>query len=173
MKKNTIFTLIITLALLVSNLSAVFADDGSGETPKPEESQVVETKSTVVDPKKTEGNQETQESTESTVVPVEEQVEIFQDNENTEKVDFTGAEAPEDWVLGGDAEMTGDGKTDPDGDGWLRLTSLDSFALGYAVYDKALETENGLAFKFDYTSWGGRGADGITFFLMDGETTNV
>jgi len=102
---------------------------------------------------------------------VEEAIEVFQENENTEAVDFSGADAPEDWVLGGDAEMTGDGETDPEGDGWLRLTGTDYFALGYAVYDDALDTANGLAFKFDYTSWGGRGADGFTFFLMDGDTT--
>lgn len=135
MKKNTIFTLIITLALLVSNLSAVFADDAPGGT------------------------------------PAEPQIEIFQNNENTETVDFSGPQAPEDWVLGGDAEMTGDGQTDPEGDGWLRLTDNESYEIGYAVYDKALDTANGLAFSFDYTSWGGSGADGITFFLMDGETT--
>jgi hypothetical protein len=96
--------------------------------------------------------------------------EIFQENANTEEIDFSNADAPEGLVLGGDAEMTGNGESDPAGDGWLRLTGTDTFALGYAVYDQALETANGLAFQFDYTSWGGRGADGITFFLMDGET---
>ena len=153
MKKNTIFTLIITLALLVSNLSAVFADNGSGETPELKDAQPAA------------------QNTKSSEALAQEEVELFQENDNTDKFDFSGAQAPEGWVLGGDAEMTGDGKTDSEGDGWLRLTGTDPFALGYAVYDKALESANGLAFNFDYTSWGGRGADGITFFLMDGETT--
>jgi len=152
MKKNTIFTLIITLALLVSNLTAVFADDGSGENPELQDAQPAA------------------QTTESTDTPAEE-VEIFQDNDNTQEFDFSGEETPEDWVLGGDAEMTGNGETDPEGDGWMRLTDEESYELGYAVYDKALDTGNGLAFNFDYTSWGGSGADGITFFLMDGETS--
>jgi len=153
MKKNAVLTIIIVMALLISNITAAFADDGSGETPELQDAQPAG------------------ESTESTEAPAEEEVELFQDNDNTEEVDFSGEEAPEDWVLGGDAEMTGDNQTDTEGDGWLRLTSDESFELGYAVYDKELDTENGLAFKFDYTSWGGRGADGIAFFLMDGETT--
>jgi len=153
MKKNIIFTLIITLALSASNLTAVFADDSSGETPEPQDTQPAV------------------QNSESVESPAEEEVEIFQDNENTEEFDLTGADAPENWALGGDAEMTGDGITDPEGDGWLRLTGDESYELGYAVYDEALNTENGLAFQFDYTAWGGSGADGITFFLMDGETT--
>ena len=173
MKKKTIFTLIITLALLISNLSAAFADDGSGENPEPEDTKIVETAS--VEPVKTEEKkEEKKDETSAEEKKLEESeektVEIFQDNENTEEIDLSGEEAPENWVLGGDAEMTGDGETDPEGDGWLRLTDDESYELGYAVYDQALETEDGLAFQFDYTSWGGSGADGITFFLMDGKT---
>jgi hypothetical protein len=192
MKKNTVFTLIITLALLLSNLSAVFADDGSGEAPVQQDAQPAaqnaESSDTPAEEEvelfqdnenddgsgevpELQGAQPAAQSTESTDVPAEEEIELFQDNENTEEVDFTNAQAPEDWVLGGDAEMTGDGLTDPEGDGWMRLTDDESYEIGYAVYDKALDTANGLAFSFDYTSWGGSGADGITFFLMDGETT--
>jgi flagellar motor protein MotB len=99
-----------------------------------------------------------------------EEVEIFQDNENTESFDFKTDKLSENWVIGGDAELTGDGITDKSDDGWLRLTDNESWESGYALYDEALETENGLAFSFDYTSWGGTGADGIAFFLIDGET---
>ena len=203
MKKNTIITLIITLALLLSNLSAVFADDGSVEPSEPQDTKVAET--TPVESAKPEKTGEPQQkSAESNAAPAKEEqkqaesentpesekkgvpqenseinetpstndtIEIFQDNENTEKIDLTNTEAPENMELGGDAEMTGDGEIDPEGDGWLRLTGDRSYELGYAVYDQELKTENGLAFQFDYTAWGGSGADGITFFLMDGKTT--
>jgi len=146
MKKNTVFALIITIALLASNLSMVFADDGS--IPEPAE--------------------ETDAATEDTSTKTE---EIFQENENTETVNFTTSKLPENWETGGTTVLTGDDQIDPEGDGWLRLTGKTGYELGYAVYDEALSTENGLAFQFDYTSWGGSGADGISFFLFDGETS--
>jgi len=253
MKNNTVYTLIITLALLLSNLTTVFADDGAAETPEPEHTKAGEKitaeplkseqprekpdqppaavnhspaktsepqdskagqtttaepvkpeepqeksdqssaaanhgpaktsepqdtragETTTVEPEKKESKEKPADETKEQVQPRESEQEdalnIFQDNENTEEINLTNAEAPENLILGGDAEMTGDGETDSEGDGWLRLTGDESYELGYAVYDQALKTENGLAFKFDYTAWGGSGADGITFFLMDGETS--
>ena len=141
MKKHTLFSIIITLALFVANFSAVFADSGDAADPAPKPSEATP------------------------------EVEIFQENENTESFDFTGSELPENWQIGKSAHLTADSATDPEGDGWLRLTGNGSYELGYAVYDQALDTANGLAFKFDYTSWGGSGADGFTFFLMDGDTS--
>jgi hypothetical protein len=110
-----------------------------------------------------------EEDPEAVAEPAAEIPEAFNDNENTLEVDFSGSELPEDWEIGGSAELTGDDDIDPEGDGWLRLTGNESWESGYAVNTAPVSTENGLAFQFDFASWGGNGADGIAFFLMDGE----
>jgi len=162
MKKNIVFTLIITIGLLASNLSVVFADDGI--TP-----EIPDTKITIAEDTSTSELPKTiQAAVEESSKETE---EVFQENDNTETFDFSSNELPENWEIGGDTELTGNDQIDPEGDGWLRLTGIDGYELGYAVYDQALSTENGLAFNFDYSSWGGSGADGIAFFLMDGETS--
>jgi len=145
MKKSTKFipAIIILTVLLIANIQPVFADDGSSP---PED--------------------DTEKLTEEKVEPVE----VFEENENTETFEMTGEELPEDWVMGGDAELTAESGIDEEGDGWLRLTDEGSYEKGFALYDQALETEDGVAVNFDYASWGGSGADGITFFLVDGET---
>ncbi|MEJ5311457.1 MAG: carboxypeptidase regulatory-like domain-containing protein [Anaerolineae bacterium] len=71
------------------------------------------------------------------------------------------------WILGGNAALTG-GTSDPAGDGWLRLTSKAYNQNGYAIFDQAFDSTRGLAVTFEYMSWGGTGADGLTFFLYDG-----
>jgi len=106
---------------------------------------------------------------ETPTVKVEKPVEVIEEVEVIE-YDFSGEIVPEGWELDGSAKLTGDGEIDEVGEGWLRLTGKDKFESGYAFNNEALETENGLTFKFDYSSWGGNGADGITFFLVDGET---
>ncbi len=100
---------------------------------------------------------------------VETPVEIVEKVEVVE-YDFSGETVPEDWKLSGDAKLTGDGEIDEVGEGWLRLSENEGWQLGYAFNNEPLETENGLTFKFDYSTWGGNGADGFTFFLVDGET---
>ena len=85
--------------------------------------------------------------------------------------DFSGEVPPEEWELGGGAKVTGDGEIDEVGEGYLRLTENKGYDLGYALYEEELSTKKGLAFSFDYVTWGGNGADGITFFLVDGNTT--
>ncbi len=172
MKKNkttTLITMLVTISLLIVNISTVFADDGSVVEPetKPaaqENNEQKDNSKKEAEVKKLAVEKEQTQETE------QKEIEIFQDNENTENFDFKSSELPENWVIGGDAELTGDGITDESGDGWLRLTDNNSWESGYAFNNEALETENGLAVSFDYTSWGGSGADGITFFLMDGET---
>ncbi len=106
------------------------------------------------------------ETTKKKSTPVEtvEEVEV-------KEFDFSGDMPPEDWELGGGAKVTGDGKIDEVGEGYLRLTENEGYDMGYAFYDKELSTEKGLAFSFDYVTWGGNGADGITFFMVDGKTT--
>jgi fibronectin-binding autotransporter adhesin len=55
------------------------------------------------------------------------------------------------------------------GDGWLRLTTPGTNQATSAYYDTAFTAANATIFaKFDYESYGGSGADGITFFLFDG-----
>lgn len=74
------------------------------------------------------------------------------------------------WTFGGGAVLTGNGTTDPNGNGWLRLTNNSGNQTGYAFYNTAFSSAQGVMVDFDFTSWGGTGADGISFFLLDGAT---
>ena len=75
------------------------------------------------------------------------------------------------WVFSGTgytANLTSGG-VDASGDGWLRLTSTGTYQIGSAYYDTAFTATNATVYaSFDYVSWGGTGADGISFFLFDG-----
>jgi len=84
--------------------------------------------------------------------------------------------APPSWVLGGVgsgwvAHFTS-GNEDAAGQGWLRLTSAVGNQAGYAYYDRAFNSRYGIIVSFEYTAWGGTGADGTGFFLFDGSTQN-
>ena len=57
---------------------------------------------------------------------------------------------------------------DPIGSGVLRLTPETSSRAGFALHNKALPTGGGLDITFEQSQWGGSGADGISFFLVDG-----
>ena len=83
---------------------------------------------------------------------------------------FMGSTAP-GWVLGGSTFLTS-GVSDPANQGWLRLTSKNTYQAGYAYYNTPIPTGRGLVITFDYGAWGGTGADGLTFFLFDGTTSN-
>ncbi|MEL6822165.1 MAG: hypothetical protein AAFP70_10410, partial [Calditrichota bacterium] len=83
---------------------------------------------------------------------------------------FTGNTAP-GWVLGNDASLTG-GNGDPIGDGWLQLTTATNIQTGYAYLINPFPSTQGLILEFDFTIWGGSGADGFTVFLYDGTNTN-
>ncbi len=83
---------------------------------------------------------------------------------------FTGSSAP-GWVLGGNSytPVLTSGGLDPVDDGWLRLTDNANNRATYAYYDTAVSSANRTVFtSFDYASYNGTGADGITFFLFDG-----
>ncbi len=80
---------------------------------------------------------------------------------------FENSTAP-GWVLGGNAVLTA--TTEGEGNGWLRLTPAQTSKSGYAFYDEAFSSSQGIVIDFDYASYGGTGADGITFFLYDGAT---
>jgi uncharacterized repeat protein (TIGR01451 family) len=74
------------------------------------------------------------------------------------------------WVLGGNpasAQLTGNGSTDPVGSGWLRLTNATTNQTGFAYNTTTFDLSAGLLIQFDYTSWGGSGADGTSVFLFD------
>lgn len=73
-------------------------------------------------------------------------------------------------VFGGHAVLTA-GADDPDGNGWLRLTSSGPQQFGYAYIDEAFSSADGLLAEFDFAMHSGSGADGISVFLFDGATT--
>lgn len=68
---------------------------------------------------------------------------------------------------GGQGGVTGS-LPDPNGNGALRLTNNTSNRAGYAIYTANIPTANGLDITFDYYAYGGNGADGSTFMLIDG-----
>ena len=73
------------------------------------------------------------------------------------------------WTLQGSAELTSS-HADPTGDGWLRLTSPANDQAGTALFDTQFSTATGIEVAFDYATYGGTGADGFTFYLIDGTT---
>ncbi|MDR2128675.1 MAG: hypothetical protein LBP52_06380 [Burkholderiaceae bacterium] len=84
----------------------------------------------------------------------------------------TPPSAPGTWTPHLTANPVG---TDPAGDGWLRLTEPVAYQSGMAVYDTAFSSAQGLQITFEYASYGhtsAYGADGITFFLIDGSTAS-
>lgn len=79
---------------------------------------------------------------------------------------FRNATAP-GWVLSGSASLTSGG-VDPAGAGWLRLTPASEDQAGSAIYNTAFNATDGTQVTFTYAAWGGSGADGIVFYLIDG-----
>ena len=57
---------------------------------------------------------------------------------------------------------------DPVGGGTLRLTSNGHNDAGDAIYDPVLPSSAGLVVTFDYFAYNGTGADGVSFFFLDG-----
>lgn len=54
--------------------------------------------------------------------------------------------------------------------GYLQLTDVEKYQAGAVVYNKALPSKHGIEVTFAQYQYGGTGADGISFFLVDGET---
>lgn len=83
---------------------------------------------------------------------------------------FSHTTADPAWNFGGTvgdpAQLTA--AADGDGSGWLRLTGATNDRSGYAFNDTAFPSSNGVLAEFSYATWGGSGADGLTFFLYDG-----
>jgi Ca2+-binding RTX toxin-like protein len=57
---------------------------------------------------------------------------------------------------------------DADGEGALRLTNAINDQASYVLYNNPIPSSAGLVIEFDFFSYGGTGADGISFFLADG-----
>lgn len=84
---------------------------------------------------------------------------------------FEGTTAP-GWTLSDSAILTAP-SIDVAGSGWLRLTAA-------ANNEKGLALDSGFSFpgnqpvvvRFNYVSWGGTGADGMTLFLYDSSTAS-
>lgn len=65
---------------------------------------------------------------------------------------------------------------DPNGSGWLRLTSATANQKGYIYVQQTFPTNLGVIADFEYTTWrstndGYSGADGFSVFLFDGAVT--
>jgi hypothetical protein len=80
--------------------------------------------------------------------------------------DFEGTTAP-GWTLSSSAILTAP-SIDAAGSGWLRLTDTGGTEKGLALNDAFSFAGNvPVAVEFNYVSWGGTGADGMTLFLYD------
>lgn len=93
---------------------------------------------------------------------------------------FGGATEP-NWTLRSYAWLTAAGRTTPvpvlsaidaPGQGWLRLTDAQNSQSGSAVYNTPFSSNDGVLAEFEYATWGGNGADGFTFYLLDGSVNN-
>jgi len=74
---------------------------------------------------------------------------------------FTSGSTQESTVFGADAQLV---------DGVLRLTSNQTNQRGYVYIDIPFSSVFGIKASFEYFSYGGNGADGLTLFLFDAET---
>jgi outer membrane protein OmpA-like peptidoglycan-associated protein len=82
---------------------------------------------------------------------------------------FTQSTAGAHWVLGGSATLT----ASKEAEGWLRLTPAENSQFGFAYDNEAFPSTSGALVEFEYADWGGSGADGLTFFLFNGATTEA
>lgn len=79
----------------------------------------------------------------------------------------TGTTKPTATSAGSPPGCTGINKDDP-GKGVLRLTPAQNQVVGGIVSDFTFGTQEGMEITFITYTWGGTGADGMTFFLADG-----
>ncbi|MFI5356642.1 MAG: beta strand repeat-containing protein [Opitutales bacterium] len=83
---------------------------------------------------------------------------------------FTGTTLSPNWTVGGTGytPILTAPSIDPSGSGWLRLTSSAGNEATYAVDTTSFASANAtIAVTFNYASYNGSGADGLTFFLAD------
>ncbi len=77
---------------------------------------------------------------------------------------FSGTQ-PADWELRSSAAWN----TTVSGDATLRLTSAGTSQSGLGFYNESFPSNLGIVAEFRYYAGGGTGADGLTFFLVDGD----
>jgi uncharacterized repeat protein (TIGR01451 family) len=82
--------------------------------------------------------------------------------------DFNGPK-PDKWELRSNASWG----AAVDGEQVLRLTTAQTSQSGLGYYDTAFSSDKGIVAEFDYYSNEGTGADGIVFFLVDGDLVTV
>ncbi|MBF8456916.1 hypothetical protein IV494_06935 [Kaistella sp. G5-32] len=80
--------------------------------------------------------------------------------------------------IGDVAFLTAANGVDPNGSGWLRLTSATANQKGYLYVKQTFPTALGVIADFEYTTWrftndGYSGADGFAVFLFDGAVTEA
>jgi hypothetical protein len=79
---------------------------------------------------------------------------------------FEGTTAP-GWTLSNSAFLTAP-SIDAAGSGWLRLTPVATTTKGLALNNAfSFAGNQSVVVEFNYVSWGGTGADGMTLFLYD------
>lgn len=84
---------------------------------------------------------------------------------------FEGTTAP-GWTLINSAVLTAP-SIDAAGSGWLRLTGAVNNAKGLAINSAfSFPGSQPVVVRFNYVSWGGTGADGMTLFLYDSSTAS-
>lgn len=80
--------------------------------------------------------------------------------------------------IGDNATLTAATGGDLNGSGWLRLTNSSPNQKGYMYVQESFPTSLGVIADFEYVAWrssnnGFLGADGLTFFLFDGNITDA
>ena len=63
------------------------------------------------------------------------------------------------------------GGSDAVGTGALRLTSVAGNQASFVIYNRPINASSGLSITFNIHAYGGSGADGISFFLIDGNAS--
>lgn len=90
------------------------------------------------------------------------QVPYFESFKNATARGITFGGAPAAFLTASSAA-----RLDPDGDGYLRLTNNNFDQKGFIISDNDLDPSQGLKIQFEYYTYGGSGADGISLFLFD------
>ncbi|MBF9220957.1 T9SS type A sorting domain-containing protein [Hymenobacter ruricola] len=77
------------------------------------------------------------------------------------------------FTLGGTAALTAATSTDPNGAGYLRLTTDATNQSGFAIDQGSFPAPNGFSISFEFFAYGGTGADGFSVFLVDADQTSA
>ncbi len=77
------------------------------------------------------------------------------------------------FTLGGAATLTAKTGADPNGAGYLRLTSAVLNQAGFAIDQGQFPASNGFSISFEFFAYGGTGADGFSVFLVDAAQTSA